>query len=96
MWACTGYSVCLSVTVTGRRCSKDGWREMLSPRTRMENKRAVCVFRSLSEDSKQNEGLEIVMTHNCLLDAIRKGDLICLGGGGPVGGGATDCFESLS
>ncbi|KAA5378584.1 hypothetical protein F2Y55_21715 [Phocaeicola dorei] len=25
------------------------------------------------------------MTHNCLLDAIRNGDLNCLGGGGPVG-----------
>ncbi|RHM20740.1 ATP-dependent helicase, partial [Phocaeicola vulgatus] len=55
------------------------------PRTRMENS-GLSVSCSLSEDSKQNEGLEIVMTHNCLLDAIRKGDLICLGGGGPVGG----------
>ena len=55
------------------------------PWTRMENS-GLSVSCSLSEDSKQNEGLEIVMTHNCLLDAIRKGDLICLGGGGPVGG----------
>ena len=55
------------------------------PQTRMENS-GLSVSCSLSEDSKQNEGLEIVMTHNCLLDAIRKGDLICLGGGGPVGG----------
>ena len=55
------------------------------PRTRMENN-GLSVSCSLSEDSKRNEGLEIVMTHNCLLDAIRKGDLICLGGGGPVGG----------
>ncbi|MBU9038075.1 hypothetical protein KTG11_20960, partial [Phocaeicola vulgatus] len=26
-----------------------------------------------------------MMTHNCLLDTIRNGDLICLGGGGPAG-----------
>jgi hypothetical protein len=45
---------------------------------KVEN-RGLSVSCSLSEDSKQNEGLEIVMTHNCLLDAIRKGDLICLG-----------------
>ena len=55
------------------------------PWTRMENS-GLSVSCSLSEDSKRNEGLEIVMTHNCLLDAIRNGDLICLGGGGPVGG----------
>ena len=55
------------------------------PRTRMENN-GLSVSCSLSEDSKQNEGLEIVMTHNCLLDAIRNGNLICLGGGCPVGG----------
>ena len=55
------------------------------PRTRMENN-GLSVSCSLSEDSKRNEGLEIVMTHNCLLDAIRNGDLICLGGGGPAGG----------
>ena len=55
------------------------------PRTRMENN-GLSVSCSLSEDSKRNEGLEIVMTHNCLLDAIRNGELICLGGGGPVGG----------
>ena len=54
------------------------------PRTRMENN-GLSVSCSLSEDSKRNEGLEIVMTHNCLLDAIRNGDLICLGGGGPAG-----------
>ncbi len=42
------------------------------PRTRMENS-GLSVSCSLSEDSKRNEGLEIVMTHNCLLDAIRKG-----------------------
>ena len=54
------------------------------PRTRMENN-GLSVSCSLSEDSKRNEGLEIVMTHNCLLDAIRNGNLICLGGGGPVG-----------
>ena len=54
------------------------------PRTRMENS-GLSVSCSLSEDSKQNEGLEIVMTHNCLLDAIRNGELICLGGGGPAG-----------
>ena len=54
------------------------------PRTRMENN-GLSVSCSLSEDSKRNEGLEIVMTHNCLLDAIRNGDLNCLGGGGPVG-----------
>ena len=53
-------------------------------RTRMENN-GLSVSCSLSEDSKRNEGLEIVMTHNCLLDAIRNGNLICLGGGGPVG-----------
>ena len=55
------------------------------PRTRMENN-GLSVSCSLSEDSKRNEGLEIVMTHNCLLDTIRNGDLICLGGGGPAGG----------
>ena len=54
------------------------------PRTRMENN-GLSVSCSLSEDSKRNEGLEIVMTHNCLLDTIRNGDLICLGGGGPAG-----------
>ena len=54
------------------------------PRTRMENN-GLSVSCSLSEDSKRNEGLEIVMTHNCLLDAIRNGELICLGGGGPAG-----------
>ena len=47
------------------------------PRTRMENN-GLSVSCSLSEDSKRNEGLEIVMTHNCLLDTIRNGDLICL------------------
>ena len=54
------------------------------PRTRMENN-GLSVSCSLSEDSKRNEGLEIVMTHARLLDAVRNGDLICLGGGGPVG-----------
>ena len=65
------------------------------PRTRMENS-GLSVSCSLSEDSKRNEGLEIVMTHNCLLDAIRNGDLICLGGGGPVGEEQWTDFESLS
>ena len=55
------------------------------PRTRMENN-GLSVSCSLSEDSKRNEGLEIVMTHNCLLDAVRNGDLVRLGEDGPVGG----------
>ena len=63
------------------------------PRTRMENN-GLSVSCSLSEDSKRNEGLEIVMTHNCLLDAIRKGDLICLGGGGPAGGEQRTALKS--
>ena len=55
------------------------------PRTRMENS-GLSVSCSLSEDSKRNEGLEIVMTHNCLLDAVRNGDLVRLGEDGPAGG----------
>ena len=55
------------------------------PRTRMENN-GLSVSCSLSEDSKRNEGLEIVMTHNCLLDAVRNGDLVRLGEDGPAGG----------
>ena len=63
------------------------------PRTRMENN-GLSVSCSLSEDSKRNEGLEIVMTHNCLLDTIRNGDLICLGGGGPAGGEQRTALKS--
>ena len=55
------------------------------PQTRMENN-GLSVSCSLSEDSKRNEGLEIVMTHNCLLDAVRNGDLVRLGEDGPAGG----------
>mgnify|MGYP007032646056 FL=1 len=59
----------------------------------MENN-GLSVSCSLSEDSKRNEGLEIVMTHNCLLDTIRNGDLICLGGGGPAGGEQRTALKS--
>ena len=65
------------------------------PRTRMENN-GLSVSVPLPEDGRRNEELEVVMTHNCLLDAVRNGDLVRLGEDGPAGGGATDGLESLS
>ena len=55
------------------------------PRTRMENN-GLSVSVPLPEDGRRNEELEVVMTHARLLDAVRNGDLVCLGEDGPAGG----------
>ena len=54
------------------------------PRIRTENSE-LSLSCPASDDGKRNEELEIVMTYDRLLDAIRSGELIRLGGGGPVG-----------
>ena len=55
------------------------------PRTRMENN-GLSVSVPMPEDGRRNEELEVVMTHARLLDAVRNGDLVCLGEDGPAGG----------
>ncbi len=60
------------------------------PRTRMENN-GLSVSVPLPEDGRRNEELEVVMTHNCLLDAVRNGDLVRLGEDGPAGGEQRTC-----
>ena len=55
------------------------------PRIRMENN-GLSVSVPLPEDGRRNEELEVVMTHARLLDAVRNGDLVCLGEDGPAGG----------
>ena len=54
------------------------------PRTRTENS-GLSLSCPLSEAGKRNEELEIVMTHDRLLDAIRNGDLIRLEEDGQAG-----------
>ncbi|EOS10337.1 DEAD/DEAH box helicase [Phocaeicola sartorii] len=55
------------------------------PRIRTENS-GLSVSVPLPEDGRRNEELEVVMTHARLLDAVRNGDLVCLGEDGPAGG----------
>ena len=54
------------------------------PRIRTENSE-LSLSCPASDDGKRNEELEIVMTYDRLLDAIRSGELIRLGEGGPAG-----------